>query len=236
MASTLTIQDSVTYCRTLIKNQRMNINNYEPGMSSARNILALMLAPPFRWRFNRNSFSQLIDGAGGQEYSVYLPQLGWIEKQALEDTTSGEIIGLGGAVELITSSTIRCPKLVAPVYDDNAGNITFRFDSVPDKQYNAVFDYQMKPPLLTGWSQTFGPVPDEFCNIFNKWMLSEAALIVNDARFEIWRREAVFGLLQRQDGLDEQFVNMFLEQMLNVGRTSIRSQSMGQNAAKSQLA
>jgi hypothetical protein len=231
MSSTLTVQNSVTYCSTLIKNQRMNINNYEPGLTAARDILQLMLAPPFVWRFNRSSFSIAITGAGGTDYVVSLPTLGRIEMQWLVDS-NGNVIALNGAVELAKSSEVRQPKQVAPVYDDNNGNITFRFDSVPDQAYTAFFDFQVKAPLITGWSQGFGPVPDEFAFIFNKWMLSEAALIVNDARFEIWRREAIAGLLATQDGLDAQAKNMFYDQMMNVGRTNFRGQSMGQSAAK----
>jgi hypothetical protein len=234
VASTLTVQNSVTYCSTLIKNQRMNINNYEPGLTAARDILQLMLAPPFVWRFNRTNFSIDITEAGGTDYVVTLNDLGSIEQQWLDDgkDTADSIIGLGGQVQIQKSSGVRQPKQVAPVYDDNNGLITFRFDSIPDQDYTAYFDYQRKAPLISGWSQGFGPVPDEFAFIFNKWMLSEAALIVNDARFEIWRREAIAGLLATQDGLDAQAKDMFYAQMMNVGRTNFRSQSLGQSGAK----
>jgi hypothetical protein len=231
VASTLTIQNAVTYCSTLIKNQRMNINNYEPGTTAARDILQLMLAPPFVWRFNRGNFSIPITQMDGTDYTIALANLGRIETQWLLDADDN-IMQLNGAVELAKVSFVRPPVLVAPVYDDNAGNITFRFDSVPDQDYTAYFDYQLKPPLITGWSQGFGPVPDEFAFIFNKWMLSEAALIVNDARFEIWRREAIAGLLATQDGLDAQAKQMFYDQMMNVGRTNLRGQTMGQSGAK----
>lgn len=231
MSTNLTIQNSVTYCSTLIKNQRMNINNYEPGLTAARDILQLMLAPPFVWRFNRGSFSIAISQAGGTDYVVNVPTLGRIETQWL--VTSADVIwDLNGAVALSKVSSVRRPVTVAPQYDDNQGNVTFRFNSVPDQTYTAFFDYQQKPPLITGWSQGFGPVPDEFAFIFNKWMLSEAALIVNDARFEIWRREAIAGLLATQDGLDAQAKNMFYDQMMNVGRTNFRGQSLGQSGAK----
>jgi hypothetical protein len=64
-----------------------------------------------------------------------------------------------------------------------------------------------------------------------KWYLSEAALLVNDARFEIWRREAVAALLATQDGLDEQAKAIQYEQMINVGRSSLRSDAMGKSGA-----
>jgi len=231
MASSLTVQDSVRYCSTIIKNQRMSINNYEPGLTAARDILQLMLAPPFVWRFNRASFSINIATANGTDYAVGPILLGRIENQWLESST-GAISDLNGAVSLSKVSSVRRPVLVAPQYDNNAGTITFRFNSIPDAPYTAFFDYQLTPPLISGWAKGFGPVPDEFAFIFNKWMLSEAALIVNDARFEIWRREAIAGLLATQDGLDAQAKNMFYDQMMNVGRTNFRGQSLGQSGAK----
>lgn len=232
VSTNLTIQDAVVFASTLIKNQRLNVNNYEPGLTMANIVLGRILGAPFVWRFNRGNFTIAISQGGGTDYALLLPLLGRIETQWLLDADEN-ILQLDGAVELAKVSSVRRPVQVAPVYDDNAGNITFRFNSVPDQAYTAVFDYQKKAPLLVSWGLTgFAPVPDEFAYIFMKMFLAEAALLVNDARFEIWRREGVAALLATQDGLDEQAKAIQFEQMLNVGRTSYRSQMAGQSGAQ----
>jgi hypothetical protein len=235
MATTITIEDSVNYAKTLIKNQSLNISKYEPGLTSANIVLQRILGAPFVWRFNRFNFSIAISTAGGTDYQVSLPTLGFVESMWLEDA-DGNIYAIEGRLDLPKSSQIRRPQLVALVYDDNLGNITFRFDSVPDQAYTLYADAQNKAPRLMGWSSKFGPVPDEFGYIYQKWFLSEAALIVNDARFEIWRREALAALLATQDGLDEQAKAIMFEQMLNVGRTAQRSQLTGQSGSNARNA
>lgn len=231
MSTNLTIQNAVVFASTLIKNQRLNVNNYEPGLTMANIVLGRILGAPFAWRFNRGNFTIAISQGSGTDYTIALPLLGRIETQWLLDADE-DIHALQGEVELAKVSSVRRPVEVAPVYDDNAGNITFRFNSVPDQAYTAAFDYQKKAPLLVGWSEGFGLVPDEFAYIFMKMFLAEAALLVNDARFEIWRREGVAALLATQDGLDEQAKAIQFEQMLNVGRTSYRSQAAGQSGAQ----
>jgi hypothetical protein len=113
---------------------------------------------------------------------------------------------------------------VAPQYDDNQGNITFRFNSIPDQNYTAWFDYQQKAKLITSWANPWGVIPDECGYIYNTGFLSLAALLVNDARFGIWERQFVGDLLGAQDGLDEQAKAIFLGQWLNDMRSATRSQ------------
>src|ERR1039458_2853515 len=230
MSTTLTVQNAVVFASTLIKNQRLNVNNYEPGLTMANIVLQRILGAPFVWRFNRATFNVAITTVGGTDYPLYLPTLGRLETQWLVDAQSS-VMQLEGRVALAKVSSVRRPELVAPVYDHKAGNITLRFNGVPDEAYTAYFDFQQKAQLLTGWAKGFGPVPDEFAYIFMKWHLSEAALLVNDARFEIWRREAVAALLATQDGLDEQAKAIQYEQMMNVGRSSLRSDAMGKSGA-----
>lgn len=224
----VSIQNSITYVQTILKNQRLWVNNQEPGLTTANIVLQRMLGAPFIWRFNRQTVSFPINEAGGNDYSIAIPDLGRIETQWLTDP-QGTKHQLNGAQSLASSTSVRRPTLVAPVYDDNEGTITFRFESVPDQIYLANFDYQQKARLLTGPSDTFGPVPDEFGYLFNKGMLTEGAILVNDARFPIWERDFIAGLLATQDGLDAQSKAIFYDQMLNNGRTSMRSQGLTQS-------
>jgi hypothetical protein len=233
LASSLTVQDAVTFCSTLIKNQRLDVNNLQPGLGMGNIVLQRMLGSPFIWRFNRATFSIAITEGGGTDYTQTLPLLGRIEKQWLVDATeAANIYELNGAQALAVVSSIRRPTHVAPVYDDNLGDLVFRFNSIPDQDYTANFDYQQKAPLISSYGQTFGPVPDEFAYLFLKGFLAEAGLLVNDSRFPLWQRDFAYGLLATQDGLDEQARNMFLEGFLNVGRTATRSQMAGQTGGQ----
>ena len=231
---TLSISDSMTYVKTLIKNQRFSIDNLQPGITMANIVLQRMLGAPFVWRENRANISQAITTTGGTDYVVVISNLGRIETQWLTDANQNSI-ALEGAVSLPKVSTTRRPLKVAPVYDDNEGNITLRFDAIPDQNYTAYFDYQKKAPLLTSYAATFEPVSDEFGYLFNTGMLALGALITNDARFNIWQAEFVAGILATQDGLDAQSKSLFYDQMLNAGRTALRSQQMGKNAMQGQL-
>ncbi|MGA9668407.1 MAG: hypothetical protein WBQ94_04320 [Terracidiphilus sp.] len=223
MATTQNLMNSVVFVQTLIKNQRMNVNGQEPALTMANMILQAILGPPFIWRQNRASLSVAITAAGGTDYVVSAPMMGRIEAQWLTDV-NGKDMELTGAVCLAKVSGSKRPTKAALQYDDNAGNLTFRFNAVPDQNYTAHFDYQQKAGLITSWANPWGVVPDECGYIYNKGFLSLAALLVNDARFPIWDRQFVGSLLGAQDGLDQQAKDIFREQWMSESRSAVRSQ------------
>jgi hypothetical protein len=227
MSTSQNVMNSVVFVTTLIKNQRLNVNGQEPAVTMSNIVLQRVLGPPFRWRQNRSSFSFAINTAGGTDYSVSVPSLGWIEDQWLVDG-QGKIHELKGSVSMAKGGESRRPTKVAPQYDDNQGNITFRFDSIPAANYTAYFDYQKKAQLIQSWADPWGVIPDECGYIYNTGLLALAALLVNDARFQIWNREFVASLLATQDGLDEQAKAIFLAGWLNDMRSAQRSQSASQ--------
>ena len=228
MATTLTVNNAKVFAQTLIKNQRLLVNGQEPMLTIANIVLQRILGAPFIWRFNRATVTISISTAGGTDYTVNVPLLGRIENQWLVDS-NGKIWELKGSVEMAKVNAQRRPIEVAPVYDDNAGNITFRFSSIPDGNYTAFIDYQKKAPLITGPAQAFGPVPDEFGYIFNTGFLAWASLLVNDARFPIWEKWFTGALLGAQDGLDEQAKAIFLGEWLRATASASRSQGLVQS-------
>lgn len=231
MAVTLSIQNSLTYVQSMIDNQRLNVNNMEPAVTMANTVLGTMLAPPFCWRQNRSNMSIAIDTDLGTDYVESIPNMGFIETQWLMDGLDN-ILELNGSTSLARVSSTRPPTLVAPQYDDNQGNITFRFNAIPDAPYTAYFDIQNAAPLITSPADTFNPLSDYFGYLFNKGMLSEGALMVNDSRFQIWRAEWIAQLLATQDGLDAQAKDMFYNQFMNTTRTVQRSQGSSQNGTQ----
>jgi len=227
MSTSQNVMNSVVFVTTLIKNQRLNINGQEPAVTMSNIVLQRILGPPFRWRQNRATVSFPITNLGGTDYAVSVPTLGWIEDQWLTDD-AGAVFEVKGKVSMAKVSAKRRPTEVAPVYDDNQGNITFRFNAVPDKNYTAWFDIQKKAQLILSWADPWGVIPDECGYIYNLGLLSIAALVVNDARFQIWNREFVASILATQDGLDEQAKAIFLANWLSDVRSATRSQASSQ--------
>ena len=223
MALTQNVMNSVVFAQTLIKGQRLNVNGQEPGLTMANLVLQRVLGPPAVWRQNRATLSIPITALGGTDYQVSVPRLGRIETQWLTDA-NGLVHELEGAVTLAKVSASKRPTKVAPVYDDNAGNVTFRFNAVPNAAYTAYFDYQQKAQLITSWASPWGVVPDECGYIYNMLFLGLAGQLVNDARFTIWIKEGVGAWLGAQDGLDEQAKAIFLGQWLSDTRSAARSQ------------
>lgn len=225
MASTLTVYNAIAFVSAYIKGQRLNVNNQEPALGAANIILQRLLGPPCVWRFNRAQTSFAISTAGGTDYSEAVSDLGRIETQWLTDG-SGQIYQLKGAVSLAKVSAQKRPTSVAPQYDDNAGNITFRFNAVPNAAYTAYFDYQKKAPLLTSYASLFAPVPDEFAYVFFQLYLAWASALVNDARFPIFVREGISALLGAQGGLDEQSRTIFIGEWMDWFATVERKKQM----------
>lgn len=226
MASTITVQDGLTFCSAYIKQQSMSVNNMQPGLGAAQIIVNRILGAPCVWRFNRSNFTIAISPGGGVDYAVYVPNLGAIEQQWLQDG-SGNIFEINGDISLARGAGSKRPTQVSPQYDDNAGNLTFRFNSVPEKNYTAYFDYQNKAPLITGYSQPL-PIPDEQSDLFFIGLLGWAGMLVNDARFPIWQRDFISLLLARQDGLDDQAKAILLGDWMNSVKTISRTTNMAQ--------
>ena len=221
MATTLTLQNSINYALPILKNQPALVSNFEPALSVGNIVLATILGPPFCWRFNRNTLSFSISSGAGTDYAESLPDFGFLETQWLTDGTT--VHELGGAVSLAKTTASARPTKIAPQYDDNAGNITFRVNRLPDKSYTVNGDYQKKAVLMTSPASPWGVVPDEFCYIFNQGFLALLAVLVNDSRFPVFENYFVSRLLGAQDGLTDQQRNIFVGNWTNLAATLKRS-------------
>lgn len=225
MAVTINLQSVITWIQTVLRQQPLNVSNMEPGLTFANIILQRILGPPMRWRFNRNNVSWAISQAGGTDYSVAIATLLWPEVYWLVDV-AGVVQPIEGRLALPKSATVDRPSQVAPQYDDNAGNITMRLNSVPDADYTAFMDFQQKATLLTSYGSTFGPVPDEFSYIFQKLYLGVAASLVGDPRAPQWSAEGVAALLGAQTGLTAQEIAIFLGEWDRFMNTVANSQGL----------
>jgi hypothetical protein len=228
MATTLTLRNSMNFVSAFLKNAPQMVNNLEPALTAANIVLGTMLGPPMRWRFNRRQVSFGVTTAGGTDYIQAVPDFGFLETQWLTDA-SGNVHQLEGRVTLAIESHQGMPTRIAPQYDDNAGNITFRVANLPDAAYTIYGDYQRKMERMSSDASSWGTVPDEFEYIFNQGFLSLMMLIVNDARFPIFEQYFVSRLLGAQDGLTDQERNIFVANWLALSTTLAR----GQGAANS---
>ena len=224
MAITLNLQNSMNFAAPILKNQPLMVSNMEPALTAANMVLGMILGPPCKWRFNRNTFSFTITNAGGTDYVKNLSDFGFLETQWTKDAT-GTIYQLGGALSLAmpSSNDQRRPVKMAPEYDDNAGNITFRMDSTPDANYTVYGDYQKKATLLTSAASNWGVVPDEFAYIFNWGFLCIMSLLINDSRFPIFENYFIARLLGAQDGLSDQERSIFVGNWMALAGTMTRA-------------
>lgn len=227
MASSISIQATINFVKPYLKLQPLNVNNLEPALTAANIVLETILGPPLRWRFNRSSLSIALT-QGNTDYAVSVPNLGFIETQWLVDG-NGKTAELNGAVALPKESQQGRPKEIAPQYDDNAGNITFRVKPAPNAAYTAYLDFQQKAPILSSWAQTWAPIPDEFGYCFNWGFLTIVGMLTNDSRFPVWEKYFLGRVLGAQDGLDEQAKAIFLGNWMAVTGTITRATS-GVNA------
>jgi hypothetical protein len=208
MATTLVLRNTMNFAAPFLKNQPMEVSNMEPAVMVGNIVLGAMLGPPFRWRQNRQEISFAVTGAA-TDYLRGVANFGFIELAWLVDG-GGNQHPLSGALGLTVNPDVGRPEKVAAQFDDNAGNITFRFDKLPEQNYTCYVDFQGAAPLLTSPASGWGPVPDYFNYIFNFGFLAVMSLLVNDARFPIFEKYFIGRLLGAQSGLSEQERNIFL--------------------------
>ena len=225
MANTLNIQNSINFAAPILKNQPLLVSNQEPALTAGNMVLGMMLGAPLRWRFNRLNASIAITAAGLTDYIKSLPTFGFIDTTWLVDATS-KTHQLSGRVSLAKATQSKRPELVSAQYDDNQGNITFRFDTIPDQNYTAYVDYQQKAPLLTSVAASWAPVPDEFQYIFQWGFLAFTSLLINDSRFPIFNQYFLSRLLGAQDGLTDQERDIFIGNWMAKMGTEGRAQQL----------
>jgi hypothetical protein len=239
MSSTLTLTALCNFALPILKMQPLTVTNMEPALTAANIVLETILAPPFKWRQNRNVFSfTCVPQAGATpaqaDYPVVLSDFGWLEDQWLTDPTNGEVWPLTGKLSLAmpTKLAVR-PQEIAAQLDDNNGTITFRTKTLPDKAYEIAGSFQKKAVPLISMASQFGPIPDEMAHVIDWGFLTIMALLVNNAEFPRFEQYFISRLLSLQDGLDEVSRNIFIGDFTAMMATIQRSQGKAQQALAS---
>jgi hypothetical protein len=209
MASTVTIQNTLSWELPFLEQQPQLINGLEPALSSAQLVLDTILGPPFAWPWNRGITSFT---TANQDYTINgLTHFGFLEGGSVTATATGGkpmAVAVKHFLELDANSAR--PTHASPYIDDGAGNITFRLMPSPDQSYVVVLPYQKKAPRLYSVAQTWAPIPDDKNYICQWGHLALMSLIGNDARFNEYNQKFVTALLSAQGGLTDLERNLFL--------------------------
>lgn len=222
MASSLSLQNSMNFVAPILKNQPLMVSLQEPALSAGNMVLGTMLGAPCRWRFNRSEISFPISALSGTDYTISIPSFGFMENMWVIDAT-GKYYAVEGKLALSVDGSSGRPENMAPQFDDNAGNITFRMDKTPDANYTCFVDFQNKAPQMTSGASLWSPIPDEFEYIFNQGFLCLMSLLTNDSRFPIFENYFISRLLGAQDGLTDQERDIFIANWTQRNATLSRS-------------
>lgn len=215
MASTITLNGSMTWAMQFVRNRPLGLP-LEPAISSANLVKSTILSPPFVWRWNRLVVGPITLTPGTQDNTQAVSSFGWIESGSLLDQSDSKWHQLSLKTSLELDSSQARPEFVAAQMDDNAGNITFRFQPVPDVAHQYKLTLQQKPSLFTLTTQAWGPIPDEYSHIYNWGFLALMFLYADDSRFTVANQKFVSALLSVAQGLTQSQVNIFLNNWQSV--------------------
>lgn len=235
--STIPLIRTVDYVRRFIRLAPLTFSgSNDPAMMMADWVRGFMLAPPFSWRWNRGVLPPTMLTPGTQDYTINLPNFGWLEQAAITDLALPAAyqleISLDQQVEVIQTQ----PTKVTANTDDGNGNIGFRFIGVPDLPYQFTGSFQLASPTFTSLNDTWSPIPDYLQHVVQTGLLAKAYEYIGDERFAATmqmfvRQLAAFsgGLLDSQvaifgtDKIDSQIT---VQSMLGASESGLRGRTL----------
>ncbi len=223
MASTITVKSTLDWAAAFIQQRPTtgvgSIAN-EPGLTAANKIMQTILSAPFRWAWNRKEVTFATTAPTGavgvSDYSQALSDFGWLEKATYTLASATPPVKEMEIFQVLASDTkANPPQKIAPVLDDNAGNITMRLMPAPDAVYTIKLTYQKAPILLTALGQnTWTPIPDKYGFLYQQAMLAHMQGIYNAQLYALNMAMFFRQLVGAAEGLSETEKNIFLEDRL----------------------
>ena len=232
-----TIQTSINFVQSALGfwNPTVGTSN-EPAITAANNTQQIMLSPPFKWAWNRNSFT-LTTVAGTQDYTVSVTDFGYLETATLSYPSATRIVSLNvkNNTPLGESVDQQVPATIAVQQNTIGTSIKVRFLGVPDKVYTVVGWYQKFVPLLstlTGSTGQWTP-PDYMAYIYNRGFLAELfEASLQPAQAQQQKVAFAAALIANSENLTQTETNMFLAQYLGNMRMLQESQLSGQQGVQ----
>jgi hypothetical protein len=224
-STTNTVQDTLNWASAfIVQRPSAGVGGFanEPALTTANKILQTILAPPFRFPWNRVENSTITTSVGVTDYKISIPTFGWLEKAtisnlAMTPTTVKEIEVFQ---VLAVESKQNQPQKVAPILDDNNGNITFRLMPAPDApgatptNYTVTLTYQNAPPVLPNLGALWAPIPDKYSFLYETAMLAHLQLMYSPQLYALNMEMFFKQLVGISEGLTETEKNIFLEDKL----------------------
>lgn len=232
-----TLQDTINYVVPFCRYQAANIGTSNmPMVGIASVVRNIILAAPFQWRFNRNVNSDIDTVKGTQDYNEAISDFGFLEKATLTDVQGKiwEIKDIKNNEPLAVSTTEARPQSVAVEGDDGAGNLVFRFSAVPEAVYEVGLIYQKSPVKFTATTDSWGPIPDSFSDVYNNLCLGYYMDSCQDGRAPQYIARGIAGLLARSQGLSAMDKALFAQSYMNFNMQEILNQLKTQQGQQAQ--
>jgi len=217
MASTITINQTLSWVAPFILGRPtkgvLGATN-EPALTSANKILQMMLAPPFRWSWNRiqTTFYTIVNQS---DYVINVSNWGYLEKATsynASDTTPTREVEV---YQTLAADTVAGPpQRIVPMFDDGNGNITFRVFPSPDNIYLMTITMQKAAPLLTDLSGSWSPVPDKYAYLYEQGLLATLQGMYSERMYALNMQLFLRQLVAASEGLSETERAIFLEDRL----------------------
>ena len=223
-SNTNTLQNTIDFTTFYLGRRPLAIggaNTIEPALTAANIVQATILAPPFKWPWNRSAVT-FVQPTTDTPQS--LPLFGFIEK-AFVTNSAGAINQIPNVkMELTLDAGSGQPTTVGVYLDDNNGNITFRFlPGLPDDPLNQItIIYQKRMQLMTALANVW-TIPDCFSHIYTYGFMALMQLFADDTRFTASNAKFIGSLLAVAEGLSEQDQAIFMEQWTNVLASQVRA-------------
>lgn len=156
-----TITQSINYSKPFIEYSPLSAGTaFNPAVNIATIVRNMMLNAPFKWGWNRNEYLNLnISQANGQNYTVPITDFGWLEKVTLIPTVGlsssnrmFDIPDVYNTAALGWTNSVARPNGVSVEMVNYGTNLSLRFSSIPDQNYNAILTYQMLPISFQAFS------------------------------------------------------------------------------------
>jgi hypothetical protein len=201
---TNSLNDTIAYILPFCRYQAANIGTSDMPILGIGNIVRnTMLAAPFTWRFNRNSTN--LTGPvvkDQQDYGQKITDFGFIEIATANDgTRTFQLPDVKNNQPLAASVTDARPQVISVFTDDGAGNLIFRLSGVPDAPYTVNLVYQKAPVQFASITDSWGPIPDSFSDVYNNMCLGYYMDSCQDPRAQQYLARGMAGLLARAQGL-----------------------------------
>lgn len=228
-SSNIMLQNTVNWAQTFLGFAGLNIGiSNEPAITSANIVMQTMLAPPFKWRWNRGSVSFPTNTTTAtQDYGVSVAGFGHIENAFLT--------GFTNPIELQTSECLAVdsaqdrPVYISPQVQSGS-TITFRLQPIPPTTPQGIItvNFQFAAPLFTGLSQTWAPIVDNYQYIYSWGFLALMQDYFGLPQAAQTRQKFIGALLAVAEGLTEQERNAFAAAWLGRDRNDLIAQMTAQ--------